>query len=190
VEAGTAIAQARSRAQNTAVTAGAIGTLAIAAGAFTLDDARLATRIAAGFALAAWVSTLLILMIASGRAVAAGQDEAGAVNRTITIGIYCAIGASAFTMATAVLAFVFPGGPKKVELTVVLTPAGQRTVSSVCSLLTGKDEIAGKATENQLGKSVTPLQLSESTCRATQAAGRTITLMLKTPDVGAVITGG
>ena len=144
MEAGTAIAQARSRAQNTAVTAGAI----------------------------------------------AGQDEAGAVNRTIGKGIYCAIAAPALTMATAVLAFAFPGGPKNVDVTVVLTPTGQGTVPVVCALMARKTEITGKVEETQLGKSVTPLELSESDCRAPEAAGRTITLLLRTPDVGAVIRSG
>jgi hypothetical protein len=93
-------------------------------------------------------------------------------------------------VATLVLAAVFPGGPKDVDLTVVLTPAGQETVSSLCPLIGRKTEIDGKAKENQLGKAVTPVDVQVSSCRKTDAAGRSITLMLRTADVGGVIRSG
>jgi hypothetical protein len=177
-------------AQNTAVTAGALGSGALALGAFTLGDAEVVTKVAAGFALGAWVSTLLILMIAAGRAVGAGHDEVAAVNRTINRGIGCAIATAVLAVATLVLAAVFPGGPKYVDLTVVLTPGGQETVSNLCPLIGRKTEIDGKVKENQLGKAVTPVDVRESSCRKTGAADRSITLMLRTADVGGVIRSG
>jgi hypothetical protein len=183
----TTAAQARERAQRASAAAGAIASGLIAAGIFgVLDDARLGTKILAGFAFAAWASTGLILMLGGSLGVREGQNELQAVNRSIFSGFVCACVAIALTLATFGVNVAFPGAAKKVRLTVVLTPAGQRAVVYACSRLTGKKEIAGKTDDDQVGRSVIALDLDESTCGR---SGR-VTILLKSTDVGAVIESG
>jgi hypothetical protein len=180
-------AGARSRAQAAYAIAAAIATALVTAGVLTdfkeQDDV---VKVGGLLAIAAWMATALIYMLAVGvgvkplhsdehldsdkfvNAVAGNvKNEVDRVNNSIKSGWICALVAAGLTLGTFVLAFFIskPVNVDEVKATITLTPRGRSNVAKLCKSKRGK-QLVGLLDQNTLEKARAKVRLGSSGCPA------------------------
>jgi hypothetical protein len=199
-------AAARSRAQAGYAIAAAIATALVTAGVLTdFEERQALVKFLALFAVAGWIATALIFMLAVSvgvRPIKRGQHldaeefvgavttnvthEVNEVNSSIHKGWISALVASGLTLLTLIVAFALPKPkqPTEIQALIRLSPLGRTNVGQLCGSAISPSGVVVTLDESSLGTSRASFMIPADLCQAAMAAGKDeLTVRLPTRQI-------